>query len=152
MQRGQAAMEFMSTYGWMLLVVIGAILALAYNGVLTADKALVDTCIATTPFFCTEAKVTDVASGNVQVNIKNKALSDMASVTVSLTCDDGSAATNATGTGAQLLNDESQLVIFTCPQVPLGVRWRGNYTITYVKTGDDISHDAPGSMTLHVES
>lgn len=35
MKRGQAAMEWLETYGWAILVVLAAIGALAYFGVLT---------------------------------------------------------------------------------------------------------------------
>jgi uncharacterized protein (UPF0333 family) len=40
MKKGQAAMEFLMTYGWAILVVIAAIAALAYFGVLSPDKML----------------------------------------------------------------------------------------------------------------
>jgi uncharacterized protein (UPF0333 family) len=38
MRKGQAAMEFLMTYGWAILVVLAAIGALAYFGVLSPDK------------------------------------------------------------------------------------------------------------------
>ncbi|MBU0757967.1 MAG: hypothetical protein KKF44_07895 [Nanoarchaeota archaeon] len=39
-RKGQAAMEFLMTYGWAILVVIAAIAALAYFGVLSPEKML----------------------------------------------------------------------------------------------------------------
>ena len=37
-KKSQAAMEFLMTYGWAILVVLVAICALAYFGVLSPDK------------------------------------------------------------------------------------------------------------------
>ena len=42
--KAQAAMEFLMTYGWMILVVISAIAALAYFGVLDPEKSIPETC------------------------------------------------------------------------------------------------------------
>ena len=40
MKKGQAAMEFLMTYGWAILVVLAAIAALAYFGVLSPARFL----------------------------------------------------------------------------------------------------------------
>jgi len=44
MRKGQAAMEFLMTYGWAILVVIVAVGALAYFGVLNPSKLLPEKC------------------------------------------------------------------------------------------------------------
>jgi hypothetical protein len=44
MKKGQEAMEFLMTYGWAILVVIAAIAALAYFGVLDPSRLLPDDC------------------------------------------------------------------------------------------------------------
>lgn len=44
MKKGQAAMEFLMTYGWAILVVIAAIAALAYFGVLDPARLLPERC------------------------------------------------------------------------------------------------------------
>ena len=50
--KAQAALEFLMTYGWAILVVLAAISALAYFGVLSPSKFLPDKCIASTGFAC----------------------------------------------------------------------------------------------------
>jgi hypothetical protein len=45
MKKGQAAMEFLMTYGWAILVVLVAIGALTYFGVLSPDKFLPEKCV-----------------------------------------------------------------------------------------------------------
>ncbi len=56
-RKGQAAMEFLMTYGWAILVVLGAIGALAYFGVLNPTKFLPEKCIMETGFTCISSKV-----------------------------------------------------------------------------------------------
>ena len=51
-RRGQAALEFMMTYGWAILTVLAAIGALAYFGVLSPSRFAPDTCLANNPFSC----------------------------------------------------------------------------------------------------
>jgi len=45
MKKGQAAMEFLMTYGWGILVVLAAIGSLAYFGVLNPAKFFPDSCV-----------------------------------------------------------------------------------------------------------
>jgi hypothetical protein len=43
-KKSQAAMEFLMTYGWGILVVLAAIVALAYFGVLSPSRFLPESC------------------------------------------------------------------------------------------------------------
>ena len=52
MKKGQAALEFLMTYGWAILVVLAAIAALAYFGILNPGKFTPDTCIASSGLGC----------------------------------------------------------------------------------------------------
>jgi hypothetical protein len=47
-KRGQAALEFLMTYGWAILVVLVAIGALAYFGVLRPERLLPEKCVIAT--------------------------------------------------------------------------------------------------------
>ncbi len=49
MKKGQAAMEFLMTYGWAILVVLAAIGALAYFGVLSPGKLLPERTVFKAP-------------------------------------------------------------------------------------------------------
>jgi hypothetical protein len=44
-KKSQAAMEFLMTYGWAILVVLAAIAALAYFGVLSPGKFIPEKCM-----------------------------------------------------------------------------------------------------------
>jgi hypothetical protein len=51
-KKGQSALEFLMTYGWAILVVLAAIGALAYFGVLNPSNFLPDQCTSSTGFGC----------------------------------------------------------------------------------------------------
>ncbi|MEM4638116.1 MAG: hypothetical protein QXK76_03800 [Candidatus Woesearchaeota archaeon] len=51
-KKAQAALEFLMTYGWAILVVLAAIGALAYFGVLSPTNFLPDQCTATSGVGC----------------------------------------------------------------------------------------------------
>ena len=72
MKKGQAAMEFLMTYGWAILVVLIAIGALAYFGVLSPERFLPEKCVISTGsgLFCDEF-TTSSSADTVTVRIKN---------------------------------------------------------------------------------
>jgi uncharacterized protein (UPF0333 family) len=57
MRRGQAALEFIMTYGWAIIAVLAAIGALAYFGVLSPSKYLPDKCVFTTGIGCKDFSI-----------------------------------------------------------------------------------------------
>ena len=50
-------MEFLMTYGWAILVVLAAIAALAYFGVLSPEKFLPEKCLIEVGFTCISSKI-----------------------------------------------------------------------------------------------
>ena len=56
-KKSQAAMEFLMTYGWAILVVLAAIAALAYFGVLSPAKLLPEKCVIESGITCDGHKV-----------------------------------------------------------------------------------------------
>lgn len=68
-RKGQAAMEFLMTYGWALLVVLVAIGALAFFGVLNPSQFLPSTCTITPGLHCDDFIVSE--ANGVTVIIQN---------------------------------------------------------------------------------
>jgi hypothetical protein len=68
MKKSQAALEFLMTYGWAILVVLAAIAALASFGVLNPNKYLPEKCIIQTGISCESAKL---QTSQAQLFIKN---------------------------------------------------------------------------------
>ncbi|MBI2133712.1 hypothetical protein HYU11_03455 [Candidatus Woesearchaeota archaeon] len=73
--KGQAAMEFLMTYGWAILVVLVLIGALAYFGVLSPDNFLPEKCSMPIQLSCKDFEVANKADGwdYVQVIFSNNA-------------------------------------------------------------------------------
>ena len=64
MRKGQAALEFLTTYGWAFLVILVMIGALAYFGVLNPSKILPGRCMFSPELQCVEFKVIGNQSNN----------------------------------------------------------------------------------------
>ncbi len=69
--RGQAAMEFLMTYGWAILVVLVAIGALAYFGVLSPDRFLPERCTGPAGLDCVDKAQINAPSNGVTLAVRN---------------------------------------------------------------------------------
>ena len=67
-KRGQAAMEFLMTYGWAILVVLIVIGALAYFGVLSPSTLLPEKCTFPVSLTCTDHKVAQTSITLILLN------------------------------------------------------------------------------------
>jgi hypothetical protein len=70
-KKGQAAMEFLMTYGWAIVVVLAAIGALAYFGVLSPQKLLPDRTTFSAPVPNVDNAVVDRTNDIVAVAFRN---------------------------------------------------------------------------------
>jgi hypothetical protein len=68
-RRGQAALEFLMTYGWAILVVLIVIGALAYFGVLNPTILLPEKCTLETGLYCKNHKID--TTGKVLLELEN---------------------------------------------------------------------------------
>lgn len=86
-KKGQAAMEFLMTYGWALLVVLIAIGALASFGVLNPGQFLPETCTVAPGISCIDFSASE--TGGLKVMMQNGmgiALTDVTLYSTALTC------------------------------------------------------------------
>jgi hypothetical protein len=149
-------MEFLMTYGWAILVVLAAIGALAYFGVLSPDKFLPDKCTAAPPFSCTQYKLT---STNVTFTISANAGVDVTPSAITLSCDGtnyAAAATQTPAADAVVPNGNSITVSWStlptgCAALSTGNKFKATYNLTYVKSGETVSHATTGSIQARVE-
>ncbi|MBI2575400.1 hypothetical protein HYV82_05955 [Candidatus Woesearchaeota archaeon] len=87
-KKAQAAMEFLMTYGWAILVVLVVIGALAYFGVLSPDTLLPEKCTLPILLNCKDHKVTDTSvTDTIMLSILNGAGRDMRIYGINLTSD-----------------------------------------------------------------
>jgi len=71
MKRAQAAMEFLMTYGWAILVVLAAVGALAFFGILSPDKFLPERCTGFAGMDCLEKASIDASANTIAFASKN---------------------------------------------------------------------------------
>ena len=160
-QRGQAAMEFLMTYGWAILVVLIAIGALAYFGVLNPSRFLPRSCTLMPGLDCDEFKV-DNSVGQVQLYIRN-GIGD--SITFSTLGVDINADGDMVDAGTDCLTISAPLTIadgalsaqinIDCPAAAIGTvgdRFRGDILGGYTLAGSTLDHTMAGSIISEVEA
>ena len=154
---GQASMEFLMTYGWAILVVIAAIGALAYFGVLDSAKFAPESCTIMPGISCDDFRVTD--TGRVEINILNGKGQDLTGVSVSLTsseteetlctltCVEGCSGTDSLTDGSlsKWSSDECSITEVR------GNKFKGNILFAYSLTSSGLSHSETGELSSKVE-
>ena len=69
--KSQAALEFLTTYGWAFLVIIIMIGALSYFGILTPSKILPNRCSFGSELQCIDFRVVGGPQGNIKLRLRN---------------------------------------------------------------------------------
>ena len=141
-KKSQAAMEFLMTYGWALLVVLAAIGALAYFGVLKPQQFMPEQCILVPGVACTDFKVT---SSEISLILTNSLGRDMTVNIVS--------AGNCSKTFDQKLNngDQSTFVLTGCSNGDIGARFKQNLNIVYTNLDSSLQKTIQGSISAKVQ-
>ncbi len=141
-KKGQAAMEFLMTYGWAILVVLIAIGALAYFGVLSPERFLPEKCVISTGsgLYCDDYS----ASGTtVTLRIKN-ILTD--TITVSgITLDVTGETCDALNITQDVSADSTYDFGITCGTLVSGDKIKGDISISFAKVGG-LSKTAAGQL------
>lgn len=139
---GQAALEFIMTYGWAILVVLVAIGALAYFGVLSPDKFLPAKCTLQSGIACVDHKVIPTT---VTVRITNSLGYDISAITVK------ASGCGTDSTPAALANGESGTYDMTCSPVLTGSKYNNQVNVSYTVTETLITHNNVGQLTTRIE-
>ncbi len=150
-RKGQAAMEFLMTYGWAILVVLAAIGALAYFGILSPSKFLPASYTISGGFSAGEYKV---STSGVQLSVRNNLGVDTTNVTVVINTTQGvtPACNNEIVITGGLANGQSSSLLTICTGTySLNQKFKADIKVIYVKSGETLSHTALGSITSSVE-
>ena len=140
-KRSQAALEFLMTYGWAILVVLVAVGALAYFGVLSPDKFLPAKCTLQSGIACIDHKAT---ATSLVLRVQNSLGYD---ITV-----DAVKALQCTALGSQGALANGAAATYTLVCVNSGSsKYNGQANITYTVTDTLIQHNNVGQITTRVE-
>ena len=140
-RKSQAALEFIMTYGWAILVVLVAIGALAYFGVLSPDRFLPSRCTLQSGIACLDHKAT---ATTLTIYVKN-------SLGYDLTVD-AVKAQQCTALGSQgtLSNGGAATYNFlNC--INSGSKYNGNVNISYTNIDTGVTHVNQGQITTRIE-
>ena len=144
----QAALEFLMTYGWAILVVLVAIGALAYFGVLSPDKFLPAKCTLQAGIACLDHKVDNDGAGGlgrVQIVLQNSLGFDITSVVVKAgSCGSSRAISLANG-------EKSPIITAPCAAALPGSKYNADLNVSYIITDTGISHNNRGQLTTRIE-
>ncbi len=156
MRKGQAAMEFLMTYGWAILVVLAAIAALAYFGVLSPSRFLPERCDFPAGLTCVDKAVISSSAETITMAIRNN-VGDSVQInsatvpsgddcgTVSSTTVDGAAVPR------NVTNNQLVTVVVTCSNnLNSGDRIKSEITINYRKQETALVHPSTGTVTGRV--
>jgi len=141
-KKAQAAMEFLMTYGWAILVVLGAIAVLAHYGVLSPNNLLADRTISTSGFDVIDQASVYAGSETFVVTLKNNIGTDI-SITEIIPATGSEDCTNIAltsvdgGGGGVDVNDGGTVTLNN-----------GDTVLIECKCGDDIQ---PGRAKINVK-
>ncbi|MBW2995455.1 hypothetical protein KY312_03805 [Candidatus Woesearchaeota archaeon] len=141
-KKGQAATEFLMTYGWAILVVVVAIAALAYFGVLSPDQFLPEKCTFPPGIACIDYKIT---SSSVELYIQNSMGYDITINSVNITDKNC-----VNSTSVDLVNGAELLYTISCSSTA-GSKFKSDIKVNYVNSATNISHSKLGNVVAKVE-
>ncbi len=149
-RKGQAAMEFLMTYGWAILAAVIAIGVLAYFGVFSPGKYVTGNAVVNPPFYISaaNAKVSTGANGGVQIALKNNGGENYEIHSVSI-----SNCGSYTGSPDAIAADTTLTVTVECDAsnaLTAGDNIKGDITITYQKPGIAVDLTSTGTIAQKV--
>jgi len=146
-KRGQAAMEFLMTYGWAILAAVIVIAVLASFGVFSGDKYVPTTCVISAPWGCDKNQVAADSTGNnvtfVLVNGGGQ-MYDNVNISLSGDCDGVYNVGHDIDDGVVSPN-----VVVPCTGgIGAGEKIQSDITVTYSANGGTITMTSSGSLTV----
>ncbi len=159
-RKGQAAMEFLMTYGWAILAAIIAIGVLAYFGVFSPGRLVAGAATANAPFGINAYNVlsTGTTDGTVTLEMIQNSGDTLQNVVIiitgtgamsSITCTDAAIVSWNSGT--------EQTRTIDCTDggagdpMTSGETFSGNIAITYNKLGSTVAQQTTGSVRDRIQ-
>ncbi|MEA3248191.1 MAG: hypothetical protein U9Q73_00635 [Nanoarchaeota archaeon] len=139
-KKGQAALEFLMTYGWAILaaiIVIGALGSYFYFNQTGSSSIFINA-----PFY---GVASSASEDTVNLEIMNKGGETLSSVTVNIT---GKGCTqDASFDGS---SSAAQIITLTCTDANAGTTFSGDIVVTYLRPGSSLPLTSTGSVSAPV--
>jgi hypothetical protein len=150
-KKGQAALEFMVTYGWAIMSAIIVIGALSYFGVFNTQRYTRDTCYFGDQLVCEDN--TALTNGTVKFQIRNNLGADIEVSEVLMKSDYGNTGCNVISPVGVIL--AGMLFEVDCqPSSNLGNNNKFKYSaiVVFNRDGSPNDHNQTGDVTTTVRS
>lgn len=149
-KRGQAAVEFLTTYGWALMAILIMLGALAYFDLFDRDRYIAEGCETGAQLQCLESTINE--SGFLQLNMRNN-------YAVNITVEDihirihGEDYTDSVGTTIPRGSSEIIQYQHTGPSLELTEGRRANIDLILVfgREGSSYRYNVTGNTVVQVE-
>tara|TARA_Y100000310_G_C20480362_1_gene714380 strand:+ start:51 stop:695 length:645 start_codon:yes stop_codon:yes gene_type:complete len=141
----QAAMEFLMTYGWVILVVLVAIGALAYFGVLSPDMFVPEKCSLPTGIICLDF---NVETSRVILVLQNNLGETITINKVDVTKKNDGSCSNIEPIAVNN-NQKAIITVLDCNNGNIKDKFTGTLNVTYTKESL-LTHVAKGSIVARI--
>ena len=141
-KRGQAAMEFLMTYGWAILAVLITIASLAYFGALNINQFVPDSCILFPGVNCSDTEVTNIEA---RLTMRNGLGQNLDTFAISIPGCGTASAENGLSDG-----EKETMAVICNPVLKTGTRFKPYIDISYKQ--DSLTHTRLGSLSAIVQS
>ncbi|MCC7574234.1 hypothetical protein KO361_01450 [Candidatus Woesearchaeota archaeon] len=152
-KKGQAALEFLMTYGWAFLVILIVIGAFVYFDVLNPAKLIPPRCSFPAGFTCDEFAVKDDGVEFTIVNRLGYTIDGFNAVLIDLNNPDAEiSCTSDPDTGNRVI--DGGRITFTCDEnfeYVSGERFQSDIIVKYTRAGGNIEQQSRGSLGAEVQ-
>lgn len=145
-RKAQAAIDFVMTYGWAIMMVMVAIGALAYFGVLSPDKFVPKQCNLPSGLACLdfEAQSAGLGLSEIVISVRNSLGFDILNPAIVASGCQVEPVVSMVKNGA-IFTSNSQNCAFA-----MGDRYVGDVNVTYTNADTGITHIAKGKIITRV--
>ena len=140
-KKGQAALEFLMTYGWAILaaiIVIGALGTYFYF-----NQGGKDTVFIGEPFYGVASSITAGTTNEIKVEIENKGGEDVTQVIINVT---GAGCIASTASDLFTSSAGPQITTLDCTAIGTGT-FKGNLEVSYLRPGSQLPLQVTGSIS-----
>jgi hypothetical protein len=154
-KNGQAAIEFLVTYGWAIMAAMIVIGALTYFGVTNPATSLPDKCTFSNGFECKDYQMNSTALKLKLINIAGQTVYGDVNNNITANLTDTGIGCDITGGNPSYLDPESEMEIIcnNIPDAPYNTKEKAKLklTINYLKTPTGYNQVALGEVYTTVQ-
>jgi len=154
-KKGQAAMEFLMTYGWAILIAIIAIAALIAFGVLNVGRTSANVCTLSAPLSCKGSSASATNGTGIGIDVYNGGDEAITVTKIDIVGSGGNAGQTCTSgvltTEILAESDEPIMNIIDCTLIE-GSKFKGTISVSYKISPSDFVQISTGSYAQTVSA